>query len=81
MAIGNDGGYEAGVAITPNDSTDIPIVRALSCTAAGNVSVIFADDRTNTAVTLSIAVGIPLRVRVKRVRATGTTATGLVGLT
>jgi hypothetical protein len=66
-------------AITPNDSTDLTVsTRAVYVGTAGNLSVILTDD--SAAVTLTnCAVGYhPLKC--KRVRATGTTATGLVGL-
>lgn len=77
--IGNGGEYDHARAITPNDNADLAkVTRAISCTGAGNVVVILEND--TTAVTLSVAVGHPLRVRAKRVLATSTTATGLVAL-
>lgn len=78
-AKGADSSYTFGAAITPHDAnqslTFLP--RAISCTAAGNICVVWSDG-TNSI--LSIAVGIPLRVRPYAVAATGTTATGLVAL-
>ncbi len=68
------------VPITPSDSSDLadgPTAFGLLATAAGNVSVVTFKGRT---VTLPIAANQPLIGRFKRVRATGTTATGLFAL-
>jgi hypothetical protein len=79
LSEGDGSPYTLGVAITPHDAnaslTFLP--RAISCTAAGNVCLVWKDG-TNTV--LSIAVGHPLRVRPYAVAATNTTATGLVAL-
>lgn len=66
-------------AVTPSDSTDLTagIAKALLIGVGGTISVIAADD--TAAVTLTVEAGI-LPVRVKRVRATGTTATSIVAL-
>lgn len=65
-------------AITPSDATDLGTVpRALYATGAGTVSVVM---RGGATVTLPMLAGVPLPVRVTRVRATGTTATGIVGV-
>lgn len=80
-------GYNVGVtgpainafAITPSDSTDLPeTTRAINVAAAGNVAVRMMGQ--TTPVTLYVAAGIPFPIRVDRVLATGTTATGIVGL-
>lgn len=71
------------VSITPSDSADLPrYVRALTCTGAGNASVIpsGAPDDSNP-ITIAIAAGQWFPLEVRRVRATGTTATGIVGAT
>ena len=67
-------------AVTPNDGTDLPAVaKALWIGGAGNVSIIAEND--TAPVTLnSVAAGTMITVRVKRVRATGTTATNIVAL-
>ena len=69
----------SGETITPNDAADIGFVtRGLWVGGAGNISVVMMDGQT---VTLNnVAAGTLLSVRVNRVRATGTTATGIVGL-
>lgn len=66
-------------AVTPHDSTDFPIsFRSLWVGGAGNV-VIVAND--GTAVTyVGAAAGSVIPMRGKRVNATGTTATSLVGI-
>lgn len=69
-----------GFTITPSDTVDLlQPTRGLYIGGAGNVNVIFAGD---TAATLLIApaLGVPLPLRVKRVLAASTTATGIVGL-
>lgn len=66
-------------AITPSDSADVPTVpRALYCTGDGNVVVTMRNG--GDPVTLPMIAGVPLPVRVSRVWATGTTATGIVGV-
>ncbi|HEY7033195.1 MAG TPA: hypothetical protein VH482_17785 [Thermomicrobiales bacterium] len=68
-----------GLAITPDDSSDLPFVtRYLSVGQAGNVALIYAGD--DDPVTLSLAVGPLYNFAVKRVLATGTTADDIVGL-
>lgn len=72
------------VSITPSDTVDVPrdangdFPSALYVGVTGNVSVVGADG--SSAVLQNVAAGIPLPVRVRRVNATGTTATGLVGI-
>jgi hypothetical protein len=65
-------------AITPNDSTDLPaITRQLRITgAAGNVVVVWMD---GTETTEPVQAFETLDWRIRRVKATGTTATGLRG--
>lgn len=72
-------GASSATAIAPNDSTDIPVTRGLYVGVGGDVAVLFADD--STAVTLKgLLAGVVYPLRVKRVRATGTTATNIVAL-
>lgn len=67
------------VSITPSDSSDLsPWIRALYIGGAGNVSVITAGGQTVTFSGLPAGTILPLHIR--RVNATGTTATSLVGL-
>ena len=65
--------------VTPNDSTDLPVpVRSLYVGTGGNVSVVLVGDTAPVVFTNMSAGYHPLRA--KRVRATGTTATGIIGL-
>jgi hypothetical protein len=71
----------SAVAITPDDNTDLArgATRGLYIGGGGDVTVIMADD--SAAVTLAgLVAGVVHPLRVKRVKATGTTATGIVGL-
>lgn len=80
MGLGPLAPFEKGVAVTPSDSADLSPkpCRGLMATGAGAVSVILKGDVS--AVVLSLAVGVVLNVKATRVRATGTTATGIVAL-
>lgn len=80
MGLGPLAPFEKGVAVTPSDSVDLTTkpCRGLMATGAGAVSVILKGDAS--AVVLSLAVGVILNVKATRVRATGTTATGIVAL-
>nr|WP_254656134.1 hypothetical protein [Ketogulonicigenium vulgare] len=63
--------------ITPSNTDDLPHVpRALYALGEGNVRVTMRGG--GDPVVLPILVGVPLPVRVSRVWASGTTATGLV---
>lgn len=64
-------------AITPNDSTDLPQeCRSVYVGVAGNIHLTTVGGST---VTLAVVAGM-LPISVRRVYATGTTATGLVAL-
>lgn len=66
-------------AITPNDGADLAVsTRALMVTTAGNVSVVTTSG--DTGVLPALQPGVQYTIRARRVRATGTTATGIVGL-
>jgi len=66
------------VEITPNDAVDLATVsRAITVAAAGTVEVTMLDGSVGS---VYIAAGIPFPIRVTRVWATGTTATGIVAL-
>jgi hypothetical protein len=63
--------------ITPADGTDVPTgTRAIYVGVAGDVSLLLLDNTTT--VTLTLAAGWH-PIAMKRVRSTGTTATGLIG--
>lgn len=77
-AAGPTGPLAGAFAITPSDTTDLPqITRQLRVTGtAGNVAVIWASgDQTVE----PVALGDVLDWRIQRVKATGTTATGIRG--
>lgn len=64
------------IAVVPNDSTDLAKnTRALYVGASGDVSVDFPDG--GTVVFYGVVGGTILPIRVKRVRATGTTAVNI----
>ena len=65
--------------ITPSDSTDVTdITRAIFVTGAGDISCITRSGNTRTWAGVPASTLLPIRV--SRVRATGTTATGIIGL-
>lgn len=67
-----------GAAITPNDSADLAqATRGLNVGTGGSVRVTTVDGAD---LTLQIAAGIVFPIRAKRIWATGTTATVIVGL-
>lgn len=67
-------------AITPNDNTDLAhVTRAISVAGVGALVVDDADGNTVTIPSGALAAGAMHPVAVRRVRATGTTATGIVG--
>lgn len=65
--------------ITPNDSTDLTdnSIRGLSVNVDGNVALELIDDTTSVIVTLTSGQIHPMRIG--KVLATGTTATGIIG--
>lgn len=65
-------------AVTPDDATDLPQVTiALNVATPGTLRVTMADGSTSD---LKVAAGLSIPARVRRVWATGTTATGITGL-
>lgn len=80
MANANDvGGATQGRAVTKNDSTVLPVTRALWVGGVGDVAVVFEDG--GSAVTLSsVPAGTLLPIRVTKVMSTNTTATNMVAL-
>ena len=71
----NSGKVLAGAAVTPSDSTDLPdgVCIGLNVQVAGNVSIV--DPYGNTVTYYMVEGGNPYAA--KRVRSTGTTATGI----
>jgi hypothetical protein len=69
--------YRDGASITP-DNAGTHNYNALVAGVAGNVAVDFLGGGTN--IVVALAAGIPVNYKVTRVYATGTTATGIVGL-
>ncbi len=66
------------IEIVPDDGADLPqVVSALNVAAPGPVRVTTRDGSTGT---VFVAAGTVFPIRVKRVWATGTTATGIRGL-
>lgn len=64
--------------ITPNDSTDLAkATRAVNVAVSGTVRITTV---SGTTATVYIAAGVAFPVRAARVHATGTAATGIVGL-
>ena len=71
--------YRGGVAVTASDTTVIAPTRGLYIGATGNVTVDFADGSTNVLLTAP-ALGIVIPISVVKVKATGTTASGIVAI-
>lgn len=70
------------VAITPNNSADIPLLngrkpRSIYATGAGNIVI---TDTEGTDATIVFAAGEIKPLSPVRIKATGTTATGIIGL-
>ena len=68
-------------AVTPNDSTNLPLgtATALWIGGAGDVAII-AEGDTSAVTIVAIPAGTILPIRTKRVLSTGTTATSIVAL-
>lgn len=75
-----DGAYESGFAITPHNTDPLPrTTRAIHVGTAGNITLRLVGDTADVLLS-SVPAGI-LRVRATHVRAAGTAALNLVGLT
>lgn len=71
------GPLEGGFAITPHDSDELPhVTRQIYAATAGDVAVVWRNGAESVE---PIAAGERVDWRVRRVKATGTTATGLRG--
>ena len=71
-----------GEAVTPSNTVDLTsLTKGLFVVGAGDLKVTFAEDADDAPVTLlAVAAGSYLDFSVKRVWATGTTATGIYAL-
>jgi hypothetical protein len=67
------------VAVTPHDTTIIPVTRGLYIGGAGAVTARMSGDSAN-ATFAAVPVGTILPIQVDRVLSTGTTATNIVAL-
>lgn len=64
--------------VTPSDTTDlVRVTRALNVATSGTVALVTADGQT---VDVFVAAGVIFPIRATRILATGTTATGVRGL-
>jgi len=68
----------SAVAVTPSDSTVIPVTRALYVGTTGNIAVRMAEDGNSITFT-TVPVGI-LPIQVDQVLSTGTTASNIIAL-
>lgn len=74
-----DDPYSYGVAVTPSDSVDLSdMTRGIYVGGAGAVSLLLGGGQT--VILPAVPAGTMLRIRAKRINATGTTATNIVGL-
>lgn len=70
--------FRNAFAITPNDGVDLPAaITGLLATVGGTVTVDMSGNGVN--ITMSFAAGVIHRLAAKKVYATGTAATGLIG--
>jgi hypothetical protein len=71
--------YNAWKAVTPSDTVDLPEgVIALWISGAGTVAAVMSNNTMPSTLTVPAGAWLPMIVR--RVNATGTTATGIVAL-
>jgi len=68
-------------AVTPNDSADLPNGMCRALYIGGGSGTVVLDTANNTSITFAgLQAGTILPLNVKRVRSTGTNATGIVAL-
>ena len=74
--------YSDAYAVVPNDTTDFVqgATRAIYVGGAGTISLIMASGNALTMIVPINAIGFVIPYRVKRILATGTTATLILGL-
>jgi hypothetical protein len=64
--------------VTPNDTTEIPVTRALYVGVGGNLAVTMADGQVVTFI--GVPTGVVIPIQVSKVMATNTAATSLLAL-
>lgn len=65
--------------VTPSDSNELTYVsRGISFAGAGTLTVVMNDNTTITIPSGALSAGVIHPIRVKQVKSTGTTATGIV---
>jgi len=67
-------GVQSGESITPNDSTLLETTRGVYIGGEGTLAVLFENDSVSVTL-IGLAVGVWHPMRVKKILATGTTAT------
>jgi hypothetical protein len=79
LATGLESPASHGFAVTPNDGVDLPdITRAVYVGGSGVLNVILLSGADLSLA--GVAGGTVLPLRIRRIKATGTTATAIVGL-
>jgi hypothetical protein len=68
------------IAITPNDGANFSFGQCRSIYVGGTGAIVLDTPYQTNVTFTNVAAGVPLAVAAVRVRATGTTATGLIGL-
>ena len=74
------GGAVGAFAITPSDTVNHQVTRAIWVGGTGNISVLMMDGTSAVFTAVAASTNLPWPMRVRRVNATSTTATGLIGL-
>ena len=69
--------FQEHEAITPSDTVNLKVPMAIRCGSAGNVALVNSFD---VVLVYTVVAGETLKVLAKRINATGTTATGLIGM-
>ncbi|WP_422027228.1 spike base protein, RCAP_Rcc01079 family [Pyruvatibacter mobilis] len=79
VATGLTSPADTAFAVVPSNDTDLPTVtRGLYVGVSGDISLVMRDG--SEAVLANVQAGSALALRIRRVKATGTTAQNLVGL-
>jgi hypothetical protein len=78
-AVGVTGPAERAAAVTPNDSTDLPI-SSRGLWVGGGGSIVIITTKGDEVTLAGVPGGSLLPIRAARVKATGTTATSIVAL-
>lgn len=79
---GGDAPALTAASVSPSNTVDLaPWARALWIGGAGDLRVIMAGDNTNTPIVFpGLSAGVWMPIQVKRVMATGTTATNIIAV-